>query len=305
MASLPHIGWIGAGRMGVPMAGFILKDGYPLTIYSRSAASRAQLVAQGAREALSTQECVRDADIIFAALPDDAALRDVAFGPRGVLAHARPDSIFVDTSTVSPQISAEIARAAAERSVGYLRMPISGNAASARTGNITVLVSGPEALWRKVRPVVETFSKNQAYLGDTEQARYMKLVINAVVVSTAQAMAEALTLGRTAGLEWDLMLDTIAQSTIASPWLKAKIALLKPRDFTPTMTPELILKDMDLMIAAAAAGGARMPLIELTRELWQGLLTADYAREDYMAAVKLTEQRAGLNRESMDERKPK
>src|SRR6185295_18554310 len=102
MASLPHIGWIGAGRMGVPMAGFILKAGYPLTIYSRSAASRAQLVAQGASEALSTQECVREADIIFAALPDDAALRDVAFGPRGVLAHARSESVFVDTSTVSP-----------------------------------------------------------------------------------------------------------------------------------------------------------------------------------------------------------
>src|SRR4029079_19185310 len=135
--------------------------------------------------------------------------------------------------------------------------------------------------------------------------RYMKLVINAVVVSTAQAMAEALTLGRTAGLEWDLMLDTIAQSTIASPWLKAKIALLKPRDSTPTMTPELILRDMDLMIAAAAAGGARMPLIELTRELWQGLLSGDYAREDYMAAVKLFEQRAGLNSESVGERKSK
>jgi 3-hydroxyisobutyrate dehydrogenase len=157
-----------------------------------------------------------------------------------------------------------------------------------------VLVSGPESAWHTVRSIVETFSKAQVYLGGGEQARYMKLVINAVVVSTAQAMAEALTLGRKAGLEWNLMLDTIAHSTIASPWLKAKIALLKPRDFTPTMTPRLILKDIDLMLAAARANNVDMPLTSLTRELWQGLLSEGYREEDYMAAVKLAEKRSGL-----------
>jgi 3-hydroxyisobutyrate dehydrogenase-like beta-hydroxyacid dehydrogenase len=129
----------------------------------------------------------------------------------------------------------------------------------------------------------------------------MKLVINAIVICTGQAMAEALTLGRKAGLEWNLMLDTIAQSTIASPWLKAKIAPLKPRDFTPTMIPQLILKDMDLMLAAAAANGMDMPLIALTRTLWHGLLTEGFAEEDYMAAVKLAEKRAGLSSDSVDE----
>ena len=301
MASLPRIGWIGAGRMGVPMAGFILKAGYPLSVYSRSAASRQKLVAQGAREALSTSECARAADVIFAAIPDDTALREVALGARGVLANARAGAIFADTSTVSPQVSAEIDREAAVRGVGYLRMPISGNAASARSGDITVLVSGPESAWHSVKPIVETFSKAQAYLGSGEQARYMKLVINAVVVSTAQAMAEALTLGRKAGLEWNLMLDTIAHSTIASPWLKAKIALLKPRDFTPTMSPQLILKDMDLMLAAAGANGVSMPLTALTRELWQGLLTEGYEKEDYMAAVKLAEERSGLPTDRVDD----
>ena len=305
MASLPRIGWIGAGRMGVPMAGFILKAGYPLSVFSRSAASRQKLVAQGAREALSTAECARGAEVIFAAVPDDAALREVALGAHGVLANARPGAIFADTSTVSPQVSAEIDREAAIRGVGYLRMPISGNAASARSGDITVLVSGPEPAWLSVKPIVETFSKTQAYLGGGEQARYMKLVINAVVVSTAQAMAEALTLGRKAGLEWNLMLDTIAHSTIASPWLKAKIALLKPRDFTPTMSPQLILKDMDLMLAAAGANDMSMPLTALTRELWQGLLAEGYEKEDYMAAVKLAEKRSGLDTERVDDRREK
>jgi 3-hydroxyisobutyrate dehydrogenase-like beta-hydroxyacid dehydrogenase len=305
MVSLQRIGWIGAGHMGVPMAGFILKAGYPLTVFSRSAASRQKLVAQGASEALSTLECARGAEVIFAAVPDDVALREVALGPLGVLANARPGAIFADTSTVSPQASAEIDREASRRGVSYLRMPISGNAASARSGDVTVLVSGPQPAWLSVKPMVEKFSKAQVYLGDAEQARYMKLVINALVISTAQAMAEALTLGRKAGLEWNLMLDTVAHSTIASPWLKAKVALLKPRDFTPTMSPQLILKDMDLMLAAAGANGVDMPLTALTRELWQGLLTEGYEDEDYMAAIKLAEKRSGLPTDSIDAQEEK
>lgn len=300
MASLPRVGWIGAGRMGVPMAGFILKAGYPLSVYSRTAASRQQLVAAGAREAHSVAECARDAEVIFSALPDDSALREVALGQQGVLANAGPGKIFADTSTVSPDVSAEIDREAATRGVAYLRIPISGNALSARSGDITVLASGPVTAWRTVKPIVETFSKAQVYLGSGEQARYMKLVVNAIVVSTAQALAEAVTLGRKAGLEWNLMLDTIAHSTIASPWLKAKIARLKPRDFAPTMTPRLILKDIDLMLAAARAKHMEMPLTTLTRELWQGLISEGYGEEDYMAAVKLAEKQSGLATDKTD-----
>jgi len=301
MASLPRIGWIGAGRMGVPMAGFVLKAGYPLTVFSRSAASRQKLVAQGASEALSTADCTRGADVIFSAVADDAALRDVALGAHGVLANARPGAIFADTSTVSPQVSAEVDREAAARGVGYLRMPISGNAASARTGDITVLVSGPQADWRRVKPIAETFSKAQAYLGEGEEARYMKLVINAIVVNTGQAMAEALTLGRKAGLEWNLMLDTIAQSTIASPLAQGQDHAAETARFHAddgsAVDPEGHGPD--------ARGGRRprmsMPLTARTRELWQGLLAAGFENEDYMAAVKLAEQRAGLSTDRVDE----
>jgi 3-hydroxyisobutyrate dehydrogenase-like beta-hydroxyacid dehydrogenase len=128
----------------------------------------------------------------------------------------------------------------------------------------------------------------------------MKLVINALVVNTAQALAEALALGRKAGLGWDTLLDTIAASTIASPWLKVKSELLKRRDFTPTMTTRLILKDIDLMLAAARAHDAPMPLIALTRELMQATVQAGFADEDYMAIVKLAEQQAGLSSEDIE-----
>jgi 3-hydroxyisobutyrate dehydrogenase-like beta-hydroxyacid dehydrogenase len=300
MALLPVIGWIGAGRMGVPMAGFILQAGYPVLVFSRSAANRQKLIVQGAREAPDAAECARAADIVFASLPDDEALRKVALGAGGLLASARRGTIFVETSTVSAELSAEIDSAAAAVGVAYLRMPISGNAASAQRGDVTALVSGPEAAWNTVKPVVETFSKAQVYLGTGEQARYMKLVANALVVSTAQALAEALALGRKAGLGWSVMLDTLAHSTIASPWLKAKLALMKQRDFTPTMTTRLILKDIDLMLAAAQAHDMSMPLTALTRQLMQMVVDEGYGEEDYMATIKLAEQRAGLSTDKMD-----
>ena len=295
MAAKPRVSWIGAGRMGNAMAGLVLKAGYPVTVFSRSAMSRQKVVALGAQEAQSVAECARVAMMVFSSVIDDVALRDIALGPRGVLANAAAGAIFADTSTVSPEVSAEIDHEAAVRGVAYLRMPISGNAASARDGNVTVLISGPEAAWNSIKPVVETFSKAQVYMGSGEQARYMKLVVNALVVNTAQTMAEALTLGRKAGLEWDLMLDTLANSTLASPWLKAKVALLKARDFTPTMTARLILKDVDLMLAAARAKEVSMPLTALTRQLMQVLIGEGYGEEDFMSIVKLAEKQSGLS----------
>lgn len=300
MPALPVIGWIGAGRMGVPMAGFILKAGYPLVVCSRNVANRDQLVAQGARAVSTPADCAKAAGIVFASLPDDDALRKVALGADGVLANSKRGAVFVETSTVSADVSAEVDREASRYGVAYLRMPISGNAASARHGDVSVFVSGPESAWNAVKPVVQTFSKAQSYLGNAEQARYMKLVANAIIVSTAQATAEALALGRKAGLDWNAMLDTLAQSTIASPWLKAKLALLKQRDFTPTMTTRLILKDIDLMLAAAKANGVEMPLTAVTRELMQTLMHQGHGEEDYMAVVKLAEERSGLSTDKMD-----
>ena len=300
MAALPQIGWIGAGRMGVPMAGFLLQAGYPLRVYSRTAASRQKLVARGAAEAQSVADCARGADIVFASVSDDASLRDIALGPGGVLASLQPGAVFAETSTVSAEVSEQVAQEAERRGIAYLRMPISGNAAQALKGDLTVFVSGPQEAWDRVKPVCERFSRAQIYLGAGEQARVMKLVVNALVYAFAQAMAEALTLGRKAGLDWNAMLDALAQSALASPWLKVKAELMKRRDFTPTMTAPLVLKDIDLMLACARSQQVAMPLTALTRQLMQMLVGEGLGDEDYMAAIKLAEKQAGLPTDRVD-----
>ena len=300
MSALPLIGWIGAGRMGVAMATLIMKAGFPLRVYSRSAASRQKLLTLGACDATSVVQCAREVDLVFSCVTDDNALREVALGQQGVLANAKPNAVFIDTSTVSPEVSAEIAVEARNRGIDYLRIPISGNAASARVGNVTALVSGPESAWNRVKPIVQSFSTAQVYLGSADEARVMKLVVNLLVYAHAQAMAEALTLGRKAGLDWNLMLDTLGQSTLASPWLKAKVALMKRRDFAPTMTGRMILKDLDLMLDAARSNAVRLPITALTRQLTQALVGEGYGDEDYMAAIKLAEKQAGLSDDQIE-----
>jgi 3-hydroxyisobutyrate dehydrogenase-like beta-hydroxyacid dehydrogenase len=281
--------------MGVPMAGFLLDAGFELAIFSRTPSSRQKLVARGAREASSVADCARGADVVFSCVSDDKALRDIALGPQGVLANARPATIFADTSTVSSEVSEEIAAAAQLVGIAYLRMPISGNAASARKGEVTVLVSGPKPSFEKIRPLLVKFSKAQVYLGEGEQARVMKLVANCLVVNLAQSCAEALAMGRKAGLDWDVMLDTLAESTIASPWLKVKIVALKQHDYSATMSAHLILKDIDLMLATARTHEVPMPLTAVTRQLMQVLVGEGLGEEDYMAAVKLAARQAGLS----------
>ena len=294
-AALPGIAFIGVGRMGLPIVRLLLKAGYPVAVCDPDAAQRALARASGAREAASVAECVRAADLIFSSLPDDSALREVALGEEGVLQHASTQAVFAETSTVSPGLSAQIAEAAGRRGLAYLRLPLSGNSQSAQTGQLTAFVSGPAQAWSRVKPAVGSFTVAQLYLGEGEQARYMKLVINLVVANTATLLAEALALGARSGLEWQAMLDALAASTISSPWLRAKVERLQAHDFTPTMTPAQFSKDLALMLQAGDALGVPMPMTATTRQLMKAVIAEGYGEQDFIAVVKLVARLAGVS----------
>jgi 3-hydroxyisobutyrate dehydrogenase len=294
MSAGMKIGFVGVGRMGSPMSRFLLKAGYPVMACDPDPEALARAKANGATTAASVAECARAADVVFSSIPDDKVLHKVALGDAGVLANVRPGTIYVDTSTVSPSASGEVGKAAAARGIPYLRMPMSGNSFSAEKGELTALVSGPPEAWEKVKPAVEKFTVARVYVGAEEQARYMKLVINLLVISTGALMAEALALGRKGGLEWGTMLDGLAASTIGSPWVKAKAQLLKAHDYTPTGTPHLVSKDLDLMLRAGDELGVPLPITSLTRQLMKATIAEGYGDEDFIAVVKLFERLAGL-----------
>lgn len=294
------IGWIGAGRIGSAMAMRLVEQGYNLVICEPNAVARAALTKAGAAERKTPADCASASRLIFCSLPDDSAVETVVLGRHGILETASQGLILVDLSTISPSMSARVAVETEKRGISYLRMPVSGNPALAQRGRLTALVSGPKAAWEKVRPVVTAFSATQRYLGGGEQSRYLKLAINSIVMNLAPLLAEALALGRKGGLDWTEMIDGISASPITSPWLQTKLDALRCRDFSPTMSPRLVLKDLNLMLDAACNLGMPMPVTALTRQLMQIASAGAGADEDFFTVVRIIEEQAGLPEVTID-----
>ena len=282
-------GWIGVGKMGLPMAGHLLKAGHAVAACDLSPALVQAVVAKGATAAATPADAARSAEFVFSSLPDDAALLKVA---DGVLAGAQPGTIYVDTSTVSPAASAEVAARFAAKRVHYLRVALSGNNKMAEQAALTVIASGEKAVYEKCRPLLALFGPNQYYVGEAEQARALKLAINLMVYATVAGLGEALAIGKRNGLDWAQMIDVMAASAIGSPLLKAKSAALKSRDFTATFNCLQARKDLTLINGAAAASGVPAPVAAVAARLIEDCIANGGAEEDYAAMIKAVERSA-------------
>jgi 3-hydroxyisobutyrate dehydrogenase len=283
------IGFVGVGKMGRPMAGHLLKAGHPVAACDLAPASVDALVALGATRAATPADAARGAEILFSSLPDDAALRKVA---DGVLAGARPGTVFVDTSTVSPSVSAEVAADFTARRVHYLRVAVSGNNKMAEQAALTIIASGEREVYEKCRPLLALFGPTQYYVGEAEEARALKLAINLMVYATIAGLGEALAIGRRNGLDWAQMIDVMATSAIGSPLLKAKSAALKAGDFTATFDCLQARKDLGLIAGAARASGVPAPVAAAAAALIEACIASGSAEEDYAAMIKAVERAA-------------
>jgi 3-hydroxyisobutyrate dehydrogenase len=286
------LGWVGVGKMGLPMASHLLAAGHSVAACDLVPALVDAAVARGARIAATPAAAAREAEVVFSSIPDDRALRTVALSETGVLAGTRPGAVYVDTSTVSAAASAEVAAAAAARGVHYLRVTVSGNNKMAEDKALTIMASGEPAVYERCRPLLALFGPQQYYVGEAEQARTLKLAVNLMVYATIAGLAEALAIGRRGGVEWKQMLDVIAASAIGSPLIKAKSAALKARDFSPTFTCLQARKDLGLISGAAAASGVAAPVAEIAARLVEDCIANGAAEEDYAAMIKAVERGA-------------
>jgi 3-hydroxyisobutyrate dehydrogenase-like beta-hydroxyacid dehydrogenase len=287
-------GFIGIGNMGLPMATNLLKAGYPVIAYDRADDRLDAIASRGAVRGGSIVEVAREADVVFTSLPNDAIFRSVALGNDGVIANLREGAIYMDTSTVSPAVSAEVARAAAERGVRYLRTTVSGNGVVAAAAALTVMASGPRDAYDFVLPLIHAIGRRAFYLGVAEEARLMKLAVNLMISVSAGMIGEALTLGRKSGLDWNQMLEVLASSHVASPMVLYKAPPLKERDFSSTMSAITQTKDVDLILDCAAESHVPLHLTSAVRGLFQGLISTGGGEDDYIALVKHVEWLSGV-----------
>lgn len=294
MKNVMTVGWIGIGKMGLPMSRHIAAAGHALHVYDPSTDARSSAAAAGANVATDAQAVAAAAPIVFSSIPNDAVLTSLVFGPSGLAASMKPGSIMVETSTVSPRASTEVAAALAAAGVLYLRAPLSGSTATAEAGKLTVLASGDETAYRRVEPLLSTFSTRQFYLGPGEEARYLKLAINMLVGATSALLAEALTFGQKGSLSIQQMLEVICESAVASPLIAYKREMLSSRDFAPAFTVEQMIKDFDLVIDAARDEQVPVLLTSLIRQQYETARAQGRGGKDFFVLLEQYEAMAGM-----------
>lgn len=278
---------IGVGKMGLPMARHLLAAGHSVTVEDPSPERLAL-----AREAgLQVTDGLATAEVVVSSLPHDGAL--LAVGER-VATHASKGAAWVDTSTVSPGASACVAAACEQAGVMHLRCTVSGNNHMAEAAQLTVMASGPKALHERLLPLLRCWGPNHFWLGEAEQARLMKLVVNLMIAQTSAMLAEALSLGQKGGLAWDDMWQVIGASAVASPIVKAKSVQLAKHDYTPTFTVGQMNKDIDLILGEAARLQVPLTQTAATRQLMAAAQAQGDGDLDYAAIIRVVQRAAGL-----------
>lgn len=289
-----RIGWVGTGNMGSPMSQCLIGEGASVAVFDVVADNMSASVAAGARAGGSNHDVAADAEFVFSMISDDDVLRAVALGDGGVLSAMQAGTVYVDMSTVSPEVSGEIAVAANTAGIAFVRAPVSGSTILAEAGNLTIMASGPGSAYERCEPLFGAMAAIQFYVGEGEQARYMKLVLNLLAASTIAALAEALTFGRKGGLDWNIMLDVIGDSVVASPLIKYSLPPLKARDFSPAFSTDLMTKDMGLICEAAARVGVPAEIADAVRQLYLATVAGGQGADNLTAAIRHIERQVGL-----------
>jgi 3-hydroxyisobutyrate dehydrogenase-like beta-hydroxyacid dehydrogenase len=285
---------IGLGNMGTAIAERLVDAGYELVVQNRSREKTEPLAARGAAVAETPEELAGRVDVVLTSLADDEAFESVATKAVGA---ARPGTVLVDVSTVSPDVSARIAARAESAGVGYLRAPVSGNPGVVRAGSLTFIVSGARETLDAVEAVLLAIGPTVHHVGEAEQARVVKLAINLMIGLLAQSMSEALVLGEGSGVSRAALLEVMGSSAVGAPFVKYKTDALLRDDYSATFTMSLMEKDIDLALEAAEHAGVGLPLTGELRGHLHAAVDAGYADDDFIALFQVLRRRAQLDQE--------
>jgi 3-hydroxyisobutyrate dehydrogenase len=290
------IGWIGAGRMGFSMAKRLLEAGADVSIYNRTR-SKAEPLTEFGGKIVDSPKDLCDRDIVFTMVSASKDLLEVAFGDNGVLTGDSRPKMLIDCSSVSEEASAEARARAAELGVDMLAAPVSGNAKVIQAGKLTIVASGPRASFDAAEPYLDAIGIGSTYVGEGELARMVKICHNLMLGVVAQCMAEIVVLANKGGVPRHAMLDFLNKSVMGSMFTRYKTPAFVNLGMSPTFTPELLRKDLDLGLSAGEKLGVPLPVIELTRALVDDTVKAEYEGQDF--AVLLLEQakKAGMTLE--------
>jgi 3-hydroxyisobutyrate dehydrogenase-like beta-hydroxyacid dehydrogenase len=291
MSKKQRIGFIGLGKMGSSMSANLLKAGYQMIVFDIVKENTRACAEAGARVAESISKLSDSSDVIISMIPNDPILEEVAVE---VMGGAQSGTIYIDMSTVSPLASSKVAKESETRSIQYLRAPVSGSTALAEAGTLTIFASGPKNAYEEAEPILLSMGNKAFYVGSSEEARYMKLVINIMVGLTAAMAAEALAFGEKGGIDWNKMLDIVANSVVASPLIGYKLDILKEKNFTAAFTASQMSKDFNIALDAGAAMDMPLPMVSLVHQFLSAMMAKGKGELDFFGLLTVWEEMGGI-----------
>jgi 3-hydroxyisobutyrate dehydrogenase len=292
-----RVGFIGLGNMGGPLAGFVLKAGFSLVVHDLRREAAATLLEGGAVWADSPKDVAAQCEVICICVPGPPEMQAVTLGNRGIVAGVRRESVVIDHTTNAPGIVREVGAALAARGAHLLDAPLDGGREGALEGQLTLFVGGDEAVLRRVKPVLDTFSRSVVWVGELGTGSVTKLVHNALAMSIDLLLAECLTLGAKAGVAVPRLVEAFREGCIVSQnmtFTKRMPATLFRGDFAARFALALAYKDFRLAGDLAAQHGVPTRLLDLCQMELLEAMNRGWGGEDRIKASTLQEERAGV-----------
>lgn len=284
MSDKLKIGWIGLGNMGYPMVKNLVKAGFEVTVYNRSAYKSDALAQEtGVAVVYSPAELVATSDVIVTMLSDDASVSAVYDDQNGIFSVAPAKNlIMVDMSTVSPETTRSLAARCLEKGISYLDAPVAGSVKPAEDAQLVIMVGGKEEIYDQVKPVFEALGKSSTYIGENGKANVAKLAINLLLGIVTQGISEAVIFARKNGVEAEQLLPLINASAVGSGLSKLKTGNIIAGDFKPAFALKLLAKDIRL----ANENGMDTPVGRSLYQTLQAAVKEGYGDEDMIALLK-------------------
>jgi len=264
----------------------ILKAEYPLTVWNRTASRADELVAAGAKLARSPHEAAAASDFLISMVSDPPALEEVLWGEGGAMAALKRGAIYMDSSTVSPNLARKVAAACAERGARFLDAPVTGGDWGARKGELVFMIGGDADTLREAEPVIGVMGKKWFHLGPNGAGQTIKLAMNAILALQVGALAEAIALVRGAGLEGEKLVEVMQSSMARSGVLDVKAPNLLKGEYVPSFPLRLMHKDLSLALDLANQLGVPLPATAAARETYSAVKGASKEDLDYSAVMK-------------------
>jgi 3-hydroxyisobutyrate dehydrogenase len=287
------VGYVGLGIMGMGMARNLLKAGFPLSVWNRTASKAEALAAEGATARATPAEVAANSDIIVICVSDTPDVETVLLGDNGIIHGVKPGSLVIDCSTISPQATQAMAEKLAAKGVQMLDAPVSGGSEGAAKGTLSIMVGGAAEDFERAMPVFKAMGKTITHVGGTGAGQTVKLVNQVLVVGNCLAMCEALLLAQAGGVDLKKTYDAISQGAAGSWMFTNRAPQIINRDWRPGFMVSLQQKDLRLVLEAADQLGVPLPGTSLIFNLYR-TIENKLGQEGNHALVKALEHLSGI-----------